>query len=182
MAAPLKDKTDIKIFILYLMRNIGYPLPYNDLDIIVRQDGIVDYLSFSECFSELLETGNIREEKTAEGAFVYRITEQGTHVADNLQSTLLDLIRTTSLQSALRMLSFQKRGCRCHTEEERLADGKYMLTCSILERESVLLSVTVKADSAEQLDKMKRNFYSRPEVIFRGALALLSGEMNFLVG
>ena len=48
MATLLKDKTDVKIFILYLMRNIGYPLPFTDLDVIVRQDGIVDYLSFSE--------------------------------------------------------------------------------------------------------------------------------------
>lgn len=182
MSALLKDKTDVKIFILYLMRNIGYPLPFTDIDVIVRQDGIVDYLSFSECFFELLETGNIREEKTQEGAFVYRITEQGAHVAEHLQSSLLELIRTTSLQSALRMLSFQKRGCRCHADEEQLSDGRYRLTCSIMEHDSVLLSICVKVDTREQLEQMKQNFYARPEVIFRGAMALLSGEMNYLVG
>ena len=182
MSAPLNDKTDVKIFILYLMRNIGYPLPYTDIDAIVRQDGIVDYLSFSECFFELLETGNIKEEKTPEGGFVCRITEQGTHVADHLQSSLLEMIRTTSLQSALRTLSFQKRGCRCHAEEELLPDGKYRLTCSITEHDSVLLNVSVKVDTREQAEKMKQNFYARPEVIFRGAFALLSGEMNSLVG
>ncbi len=181
MASLLRDKTDVKIFILYLMRNIGYPLSYHDIDAIVRQDGIVDIISFSECFSELLETENVREERAGDGAFVYAITEQGIHVADNLQSSLLDLIRTTSLQSALRTLSFQKRGCRCTTEEEVCPDGRILLTCTILEREAVLMQVTLKVDNREQADRMKRNFYMRPEVIFRGEMALLSGEMNYLV-
>lgn len=164
------------------MRNIGYPLPFTDIDVIVRQDGIVDYLSFTECFFELLETGNIKEQKTEDGKFVYLITEQGSTVAEHLQSGLLELIRTTSLQSALRMLSFQKRGCHCHAEEELLPDGKYNLTCSIIEQGSVLLSVSIKVDTKTQMEQMKKNFYARPEVIFRGALALLSGEMNYLVG
>lgn len=182
MSGPLlRDKNDIKIFILYLMRHIGYPLPYHDIDAIVRQDGIVDLPSFSECFAELMETGNVCETMEAGGA-CYVITEQGIHVADNLQSSLLELIRTTSLQSALRMLSFQKRGCRCVTEEGISPDGRRMLTCTILEHETVLLSVTIKVESAEQLAEMKRNFYKRPEVIFRGAMALLSGEMNYIVG
>lgn len=182
MSTLLKDKTDVKIFILYLMKNIGYPLPFTDIDVIVRQDGIVDYLSFTECFYELLETGNIKEERMTDGSFVYLLTEQGANVAEHLQSSLLELIRTTSLQSALRMLSFHKRGCRCHTEEAQLADGRFQLTCTILEKDSELLSVSVKLDSREQLEQMKKNFYARPEVIFRGALALLSGEMNYLVG
>ena len=49
MQAALKDKNDIKIFILYLMRNVGYPLEFENLNDIVVQDGVVGYFDFVEC-------------------------------------------------------------------------------------------------------------------------------------
>ena len=59
MAAPLKDKNEIKIFILYLMYKIGYPLEYNTITSIMIQDGVVEFIDFSECFMELVEGGMI---------------------------------------------------------------------------------------------------------------------------
>ena len=107
MQAALKDKNDIKIFILYLMRNVGYPLEYENLNDIVIQDGVVGYFDFVECFGELLDTGNVREIK-GENGDLYEITEQGKHVSDSLEGNLLGLIRDKSLKSALRLLSFKK--------------------------------------------------------------------------
>ena len=41
---------------------------------------------------------------------MYVITEQGKQVSDNLEGNLLGIIRDKSLKSALRLLSFKKRG------------------------------------------------------------------------
>ena len=109
MQAALKDKNDIKIFILYLMRNVGYPLEFENLNDIVVQDGVVGYFDFVECFGELLDTGNIAEIKK-DDSDMYIITEQGKQVSDNLEGNLLGIIRDKSLKSALRLLSFKKRG------------------------------------------------------------------------
>ena len=57
MQAQLKDKNDIKIFILYLMRHVGRPLDFVSINDIVVQDGYVGYFDFVECFAELLEAG-----------------------------------------------------------------------------------------------------------------------------
>lgn len=111
MQAALKDKNDIKIFILYLMRNVGYPLEFENLNDIVIQDGVVGYFDFVECFGELLDTGNVREIK-GENGDLYEITEQGKHVSDSLEGNLLGLIRDKSLKSALRLLSFKKTRLR----------------------------------------------------------------------
>ena len=66
MHSQLRDKNDIKIFILYLLRHIGYPLDFVSINDIVVQDGYVGYFDFAECFAELLETGNIVLTDTAE--------------------------------------------------------------------------------------------------------------------
>ena len=180
MQGPLKDKNDIKIFILYLMRHIGYPLDFANINDIVVQDGVVGYFDFADCFAELLDTGNIVEVKV-QGTCLYRITDQGIHVADNLQSNILTAIRERSLKSALRLLSFKKKGSLIKHESEELKNGGYKLTCRIIEEKEEILNLCVFLDNKAQLDKMEYNFDKNPEVVYRGVLALLSGEVNYLV-
>ena len=54
---------------------------FDNINDIVVQDGVVGYFDFADCFAELLDTGNIAEEKDENGC-LYRITDQGIHVAD----------------------------------------------------------------------------------------------------
>ena len=180
MQSVLNEKNDIKIFILYLMRNIGYSLDFESINDIVVQDGFVNYFDFAECFAELLETGNIAEEKWPSGN-MYKITEQGIHVADTLQSNLLELLREKSLKSALRLLSFKRRGSDIGFETEDLPDGRVKVTCYIIENNLEIMRSCVIADSMIQLERMRYNFYDKPETVYKGMLAILSGDVNYLL-
>jgi len=180
MQFQLKDKNDIKIFILFLLRNINYPLEFADINDIVVQDEIVNCIDFAECFAELLETNNIEEIKH-ENILLYQITEQGIQVADTLQSNLLNYIRTRSLKSALRLLSFKRRGSSVSAKGERREDKRFDLVCSIIEDKEEIFNLKITVDNIGQVEKMKYNFYDKPEVIYRGILALLSGEANYLI-
>ena len=57
----LTDKFEIKIFILYLLKNIKEPLEFSTINDIVVQDGFVNYFDFAICFAELLESNQITE-------------------------------------------------------------------------------------------------------------------------
>ncbi len=179
--APLKDKNDIKIFILYLLQHIRYPLEFADINDIILQDEFVGYFDFAECFAELLDTGNILEEKGESGESLYRITDQGIHVARNLESNLLNMIKKKSLNSAMRLLSFKKSGAKMTCRTEFLPDGRYLLTCGIVDPDAPLMEIKLAVDEKSNLEKMKYIFNERPEIVYRGVLALLSGEVNYLV-
>ncbi len=180
MQAPLKDKNDIKIFILYLLRHIGYPLDFVTVNDIVVQDGFVNYFDFAECFAELLETGNLEEIKVDDEE-LYAITEQGKHVADTLQSRLINIIRDKSLKSALRLLSFKKRGADLKCEVEPLDGGRFRMHCVVIDHHEEIMRVTVILDNQAQMEKMRYNFNNKPEIVYRGVMALLSGEVNYLI-
>ncbi len=180
MQSILKDKNDIKIFILYLMRHVGYPLEFPDINDIVIQDGIVGYFDFAECFAELLDTGNLAEEKK-DGADLYVITDKGILVTDTLDSSLMNTIREKSLKNALRLLSFKKRGADLKCTGEELEEGHYRITCIIREHQEEILRLSVVLDNKTQFERMKNNFYDKPEIVYRGILALLSGEVNYLL-
>lgn len=180
MQAPLREKNDIKIFILYLLRNINQPMDYTDINDIVVQDGIVNTLEFAECFAELLDCGNILEVKD-QGKTYYIISDRGIEVADNLSSDLMGFIRNKSLKSALRLISFKKNGNRIETSAKCRPDGRYDLICRIFQNEAPLMEVTIMAETPQQLELMRYYFDEKPEVVYRGVLALLTGEIDYLV-
>ncbi len=181
MKTTIKNKNDIKIFILYLMRNVGYPLEFSDINDIVVQDGFVSYFDFAECLSELIETENIK--KTVDGDVeMYEMTEQGKSVADSLQSELLMMIRERSLKSALQLLSFKKRGASISFKSTPNKDGSFEVTCKIVEGAEEIFNMTLHVDNKKQLDRMEHSFRERPEYIYKGILSLMTGEADYLFG
>ena len=179
--AQLKEKNDIKIFILYLMRHVGYPLDFSNINDIVLQDGIVNYFDFAECFAELIDSRNIEELREEGGETLYAITEQGKSVSDSLQSDLLMMIREKSLKSAIRLLDFQKKGLASKCGFEPLPDGRYEFNCRITEHKSDIMNITLTVDNKKMLDRMLYNFRERPETVYRGLLSVLTGEINYLL-
>ena len=188
MLAPLKDKNDIKIFILYLLKNLNYPLDFNTISDIVVQDEFVNYFDFAECFAELLDCGNIEQlppnpdaDGDKKGKELYRITPNGITIAEQLQSSILNMIKEKSLKSAMRMLSFKSRGSDVSCSYTEREDGRYDLRCEVSENGSKILDLGLIIESKYQLDKMTYNFNERPEVVYRGIISLLTGDINYLI-
>lgn len=177
----LTDKDEIKIFILYLMNTIKYPLDYDTLhDVCVCEDYITSF-DFIEGFDELLALGNIEKKADAEGKEKISLTEKGVYIAENLNGKLLLSVKEKSLKSALRLISFEKRGTKCSKEAIELPHGKYEFTCSLEEKGSELMKLTLQVDNKKQLEQIMYNFDYQPEYIYRGILALIAGEASYLL-
>ena len=191
MPAPLHDKNEIKIFTLFLMDKIGYPLDYNNIASIVVQDGVVRYFDFADCFYQLLDAGHICRAEEADVQLSldgseapaeeekYVITETGRQVARVLGDKLMLRVREQGIRSALRHLSLQKLGAAIDQEYEPDGDG-YTYRCSIKDSRGEVLSVQVRLDNKWQLDRVLKNFADRPDVIYRGILALLNRDINYI--
>ena len=176
----LRDKTDIKIFVLYLLRHIETPLDFVTLHDIVVQDVFVGQFDFMECFFELCETGAIQKTEKA-GEDYYTLTPNGKSAAEALQSDLLRTIRERALRSARRFLEYQKNGCKTTSEIIDLEGGKYRLVCTCMNSEGVYMETSVVVDNKHKAELMKLNFDDRSEFIYGGIMSLLSGDMNYLL-
>ena len=206
--AQLKDENEIKIFVLYLLDKIGYPLDYASIGSIMMQDGLVNFFEFAQCFFALVDAGHIREilyETPGEAAaavegdsadetedpealtddyepdttVLYEVTETGRQVAEALSDSLMVSVREKSYRSALRHLTFAKQGAYIDHSFRPDGDG-YMVNCTIKNKSGAILDLTVRADSEYQKNRMLDNFTDRPEVVFRGVVALLLGDVNYL--
>jgi hypothetical protein len=138
-------------------------------------------LDFFECFAQLRDTNNI-EEITNDGKTRYQISAQGREVAETLSSDLLPHIRTRSLKSGLRYLSFKERSVKLKTDSHKRDDGKYDLLCSLNENGTIIMEIKLLVDNIERVNKMKEVFRDRPEHVYKCMLAVLTGEADYLTG
>ncbi len=187
MPTPLRNNNEIKIFTLFLMDRIGCALDYETIGAIVVRDGIVRYIEFSECFRQLLSAGLVREvvkdgeeSPKDEAKKEYEVTESGREVARILGENLMVSVREQGVTSAMRHLSLKRLGAQVeqsYTED----DGTYAYHCSIRDPKGEALAIDLRFESRRDLDTAMRNFAERPEDIYRGVVALLVADANYLL-
>lgn len=175
----LTDKFEIKVFILFLLKNIKEPLEFNTINDIVIQDGYVNYFDFAICFAELLESGQILELKQEGEKTFYVITPAGEEAVSNVEMRLFTTVREKALRSALRLLAFNKNGSRISSDLEEVHNG-YILKCKIEDKEKVIMDLEVFLTEKYYADKLRQNFDDRAENVYKGVLSLLSGDVNYI--
>lgn len=181
MVTRLNDTNEIKIFILYLLLCLNKPMKYEEITEVAVQDEIIGGIDFADCFADLIEGGNIRD-CVVDGERRYELSPQGRMVAESLQEDIPKYVRTQGLKAAFRLLNYKERGSKISVKSERRDDGKFNLCCQIVDERQLSLEIKIVAESADQLELMAHNFDDRPEVIYRGVLALLCGNMDYLTG
>ncbi len=179
MSFTLRDKTEIKIFILYLLMNAEEPCDFITLHDMVVQDGVVRQFDFCECFFELAETAALLKLER-DGREYFTVTEEGREAARMLESDLPSSVRERALRSANRYLQFRMRGNKAKSEVAPLPNGKYRLTCECSDKDGIYMQIAVALDDKRRLELMKYNFDDRTELVYKGLLSLLSGDVNYL--
>lgn len=174
------DEHEIQIFILYLLKNVNRPLYFSELNDVVLQDGLVNYVDFATNLGKLVKTGNVDTRILSDGV-IYSISEKGRHVADTLESGIMGYIRTKSLKSALRYLSFKDTGTSISVKKEARDDGRFDMTFTITQKDSVPLSVSLIVDNDYQARQMDYNFRNQPETVYRSIISLLAGDADYFL-
>lgn len=176
----LTERDDIKIFILFLLNKVGYAISYDELHDMAVQDGYITGFDYIEACDELLRNGNmvLTEEN---GERIVSITDKGIHIAETLHGRLLSSVREKAVKSAMRLLSFKKSGTKMTCEGAELSRGKYEFRCKINDNSGDVMELKIRVDSRKQLDAMVYNFENRPEFMYKGILALLTGEADYLL-
>ncbi|MBO5023128.1 MAG: DUF4364 family protein [Clostridia bacterium] len=180
MALRLTEKSDIKIFILYLLSRVDRPLDFITLHDICVQDEFINTFDFMDEFYELQKIKAITVEKNDDGSEKVRITHKGRDTAQTMKDTILPEILDHAVRSALQLISFQTRGLKPRASIEEATGGRYNFICSVSGEDGIFMETKLLLDSRKQAERMLINFDERSEFIYRGMMALLSGDINYL--
>lgn len=173
-------RTQAKIFILYILGNIGEAVEFTTLNDMVLQDGLVTYFDFAAAFSDLLDKKQVDAMgETAEGEPLYTITEEGKSVLDTYQHEFSPAVRDRAVRHAMRVLAFKREGVRQSSSITQTGTG-WTLTCSIADQQKELFRTSVFLSDRAYAEQLRDNFDDRADIIYRGVLSLLSGDVNFI--
>ena len=177
MARKITDENKIKIFILYLLNKLDRKMDFNTLAEIILWDGTINYFYFADGLAKLTENGLVEKLGEEENG-IYQITELGRNILADVEDDLLNTAKEKLMRSSARLFAYKKNGSMIKGEIEKLDEG-YNLHCSIVDRDHELLKLSVYLDNIEEADYMKEMFEDKAEIVYRGVIALLTGEARY---
>ena len=175
----IRNQTDVKIFILFLMNNLRYPLSQSELFELATEEGYVAEFDFAECFSELCELGHIVANEDG-GEMRYLISPTGMEASSQLEDTLVAGLRKRSLENAMRILSLRRREANVAATVTPRDDGYYTVDCHAADAYGKLASFSLSIPSGEMAEKIRVRFLEKPEDVIRGMTAVATGEIEYL--
>ncbi|MBE6685986.1 MAG: DUF4364 family protein [Ruminococcaceae bacterium] len=179
MQAPLRKKTEIKVYILYVMKNIGYPVDFVHLHDTITADEPVTSFTFTECFSELLDTENVELVRTDLGTDEFIITRKGIHVCDGLLYLLIPGVQQTALKAARRLVTYDQKGIEISSSLTK-KDNAFILNLKVVKKAEPIFNMDISLDNETQARLYKEKLEKDPERIYQSILGLLDNPSNYL--
>ena len=175
----LTTTTDIKIFLLFLLDNIRYPIDYTTLSRIISEN--VDEVTFDyeSCLRELADSDHLFFDEI-DGEKFYMISDSGRLIAAELYDRLDPAFREASVRSAAKYISLSKSNATLSSKIIELADKRFEVSIGAKDRHGQIFSVSLTVNSREQAEKMIATFEASPDNVHKGILFCLTGKLEFL--
>ena len=174
----LRSSADIKLLICYIFSSVGDSVSKNEVIEAIQLNNLANYFEVNAAFSDLLENGNLIEDKDSG---MIRVTEKGKMISDQLETTLPLSVREQALSATINVLSHVKMKKENHVEIKQDTKG-YSVTCRIPDGDVELFSFSVHLPDRLQADLVEKNFYENPEIIYKFMLAVITKNKGLVKG
>lgn len=175
----LKTITDLKVFILFLMDNLAYPLDHETIIRIVRENTEEITLDHDECLRQLAESEHLLFDEV-DGVRYYMISDKGRLVAAELYDNLDKSFRERSLRLAIRHISLSKSGARINSYITETESKRYRVTMEAFDRYGEVMSTSVTVNSKKEAELIKKNYDAKPDGVYRGVLFSVTGRLEYI--
>ncbi len=167
----IREKLDIKILILFVLRRLTQPVPFETLSELALIDEGISYFDFTECVSELVETGHIETD-----GHVYAVTDKGTRNGEITENTIPYSVRLKAEKNAHECNAELNRRSHITASHAIRRKGGYTVSMSLSDGVSDVISMQLFAASQAQAQALESNFIKNAESIYNKILKTLLDE------
>ena len=169
---------EVKMLICYILTKIARPMSFEQIYEALQENGLVNYFELVRAIEKLMQSGHIHL-RQEDGIDSYVATGLGVDAARYFANALPLSVREKAVQASERLFRRKEREQEVHVEATP-AGGGYLLEFSIPDAGNDLISFAVFAPTAEMRDRLTRRFLNCPMFIYKGVMALLSGDENLI--
>lgn len=170
---------EMKIYILFLLDRIRYPIDRSKLIIIIAENTGSITFSYDECLGELARDGLVYFDEIDNERY-YMISDKGRSAAVELYDELDGGLRERSARSVAKHISLDNMGVEISAGIERLSDKRYKVTLRATDGRGELMHLELSAASLYEAEEISNNYKRNPTGVYRGILFSATGKMDFL--
>lgn len=171
--------TDLKVFLLFLLDNIRYPIEKTTVLSIIEENTDEISLDYEQCLNELVSSEHLLYDEIG-GEKYYMISDKGRLVASELYDSLDKEFRERSLRSAIKHVSLSKSGASINAYVYETENKRFKVTLEAYDRDGELMKTSLTVNSRAEAEQIKRNFESKPDGVYRGVLFSATGRIEYL--
>lgn len=175
----LKNLTEIKIFLLFLLDNIRYPIDYTTLSKIISENVSEVTFDYEASLRELADSEHLLFDEI-DGERYYMISDSGRLIAAELYDRLDPAFREASIKSAAKHISLAKSNAKIKSEITELADKRFCVSLGATDKNGKLFSLSLTVNSRAEAENIVLNFDKNPDNVYRGMLFCVTGKLEFL--
>ena len=178
-AHALSTITEIKVFLLFLLDNIRYPIDRSTVMEVILDNTDELSLDYDQCLAELVESGHLYFDEI-DGERYYMISDEGRLVASELYDNLDKDLRERSLRSAIKHISLSKSEASIRAYIEETDTKRYRVTLEARDTRGEIMTTSLTVTSRAEAEVIKRNFEAKPDGVYRGVLFSATGRIEYL--
>ena len=175
----LRTMTDIKVFILFLLNNIGYPIDHTSVIGMVSENTEELLIDYDECLRELSEDGHLYRDDY-NGEEYYMISDSGRRVAAELYDSLDKGFRERSMRLAIKHISLSKTGAGIKAYITETESKRFKVTLEAFDRYGEIMSTSITVNSKSEAELIKKNYEAKPDGVYRGVLFSVTGKLEYI--
>lgn len=175
----LNTITDLKVFLLFLLDNIRYPIDGTTMLSIIEENTDDISLDYEQCLRELADSEHLLFDEV-DGEKYYMISDKGRMVAAELYDTLDKGFRERSLRSAIKHISLSKSGASIKAYIEVTETKRYRVTLEAYDKYGEIMKTSLTVSSRAEAEQIKKNFETKPDGVYRGVLFSATGRIEYL--
>ncbi|OQA47859.1 MAG: hypothetical protein BWY46_01688 [Firmicutes bacterium ADurb.Bin300] len=156
----LRNKSEIRILVCYLLSRIEEPISKQQLADSLTGVGLVNYFEINEAVDALLALGAV-ETVTHNERQCLTVSENGREIASTLEEKLTKSIREKAVNAAMTLL-LQARRERENKIETEKREGGYFVTFTMYGFSEEILKITLFAADSMQARMLEEGFLKDP--------------------
>ena len=166
----------VKVLLCHTLSELGEEMDFDQLYDALSEHELVNYFELVRALEHLTETGHLSAQSASQGQSLYRTTDLGKQAAKVLETSLPLTVRERALGGCRQVLARARRLQAVRVAQTPGQAGGFILELAIPEGGEEMLALRVFLPTEEECAKLRRRFLNAPHTVYKGVMALLTGN------
>ncbi|MBC8535501.1 DUF4364 family protein [Feifania hominis] len=167
----LYDKKDVKLLILYVLKCLDRPVPFESLNNVIMAGGNAFYFDFADSLNALMESGHVVT-VSRDGELRYLNSPLGNETITLLEQELPFSARQNAASNTLIELSRLKLESEIKTQVTEAKNG-FRVNCKMFDMSDEIFDFTLLVPTKKQADLLVDSFRRDPVRLYQTVLDTL---------